>query len=215
MKKFNYLFYIVLPFLFLGSQCKEKQDTIFTLKGRIVADCSGTPVPDFELVLKSVPTLFGTGGKLGETITDENGYFTIQYKPEGGMLRLLHSGPIIEGMPKQKLLDLGDVILNGTVRFIIKLQVNNNTYTENDTIYVPDYHSTDPLAQKCIVGPFIDGTIVDSIKDRIYTHYPIVYNEIPIEYINYYFTQIGELKFVRFQTPFCSSTFSEAIIEIE
>lgn len=121
---------------------------------------------------------------------------------------------IMNQIPNQSFVDLGQINYGATVDFIIKLQ-SNIPYTENDTLYIPDYQNSDPFAQKAFVGPFSSGIVLDTIIGMPFTNYPLTYGQQPDSYINYYFTQIGEMRFLHFTTPFCSSSYSQAIIVID
>ena len=212
----NILRYLILavPVLLMASSCSKKDKQPNVIKGRLMYGCT-TPAANVPLMLKGGGKFVQTVDGMNEIYTDENGYFEFKFHPVMSWYTLMSSPQkIVSQIPNQSFTDLGEVNFGATVDFIIKLQVNN-PYTENDTLYIPDYHNSDPFAQLAFAGPFSNGQVLDTLIGISYTNYPLIYKQQPDSYINYYFTPIGEMKFLHFSTPLCSSTFGQAVIVIE
>ena len=219
----NYIKHSILfliPLVLLSSKCKDKEPVIRTLKGRLMNNCT-VPYANGLVKLRNNK---GGGASFSEDIngnidfyTDENGYFEINYKSRGTLGTLYAPYKAIERIPinnEELVFDIGEVNLNGTVNFVIKLEVNN-AYTENDTMFVPDYNSTtDAWAQIAIPGPFQD-MIIDTIVNRPFFTYPITYNAVPKSYISYFLTTTQLNTTIYFDTPFCNNGFAEAIITLD
>ncbi len=219
----NYIKYSILfliPIVLLSSKCKDKEPVIRTLKGRLMNNCT---VPYANGLVK-LRNNTGGGASFSEDIngnkdfyTDSNGYFEINYKSRGTLGTLYAPYKAIERITinnEELVFDIGEVNLNGTVNFVIKLEVNN-PYTENDTLYVPDYNFiTDVWAQIAIPGPFED-MVVDTIINRPFFTYPIIYGQVEESYISYFQTTTQQNTTIYFDTPFCDSSFAEAIITLD
>lgn len=213
MKFLQYLLLIV-PFLLMASNCSKKDKQPNVIKGRLMYGCV-TPAANVPLMLKAGNKFVETVDGANKIYTDEYGYFEFKFQPVMKWYTLMASPQkILSQIPNQSHTDLGEVNFGASIDFIIKLQVNN-PYTESDTLYIPDYQSSDPFAQKSFAGPFSNGQVLDTLIGIPFTNYPLIYEQQPDNYINYYFTPIGELRFLHFSTPFCNSTFGEAVIVIE
>jgi hypothetical protein len=218
----NYIKYSIIflvPLVLLSSKCKDKEPVIRTLKGRLMNNCT-EPYANGLIKLRNNT---GGGASFSEDIngnkdfyTDENGYFEINYKSRGTLGTLYAPYKAIERIPisnEELVFDIGEVNLNGTVNFVIKLEVNN-PYTELDTLTIADYNSNQPNPQLKFVGPFVNQ-ILDTVYNRPYISYPIKYSKIPQTFIAYGFTQEVNVQYQYFDTPFCDNGYAEAIITLD
>jgi hypothetical protein len=220
----NYIKYSILflvPIVLLSSKCKDKEPVIRTLKGRLMNNCTA-PYANGLVKLRNNT---GGGASFSEDIngnkdfyTDSNGYFEINYKSRGTLGTLYAPYKAIERIPiknEELVFDMGEVNLNGTVNFVIKLEVNN-PYTANDTLVLRDWNSTSAYDRIVIPGPFVAG-IIDTVWKASYSSYPITYNEVPqllINYIRHPYTPEGSNS-IYLDVPFCSTDLQEAILVID
>ena len=215
----KYILFFVLPIALLSSKCKDKDPVIRTLKGRLMSNCT---VPYANGLVK-LRNNTGGGASFSEDIngnidfyTDDNGYFEINYRSRGTLGTLYAPYKAIQKIPiknEELVFDMGEVTLNSVVNFVIKLEVNN-VYTENDTLTIADYNSTQSNPQIKFVGPFTDQ-ILDTVFARPYISYPITFSQVPQTYIAYGFTQEVNVQYEYFDTPFCNNGFAEAIITLD
>ncbi len=208
-----FLFLVIGSFLF---SCRNR-DVEYTIEGRLMSSC-GTPASNKTMSLyQEGVTLTSIGGYLKDFSCDENGYFKVVYKAEtSGKLSIKANGTILEKIPCKKNIDIGEVFLNPpSVNFTIKLQVNN-AHTENDTLYYYDWNYPQNGAShwvKKIAGPFQSG-IIDSVVNAGYMNFPVIYDENPFILVNYYLNDYQLNKDASVITPFCSSSFSDAVLVI-
>jgi hypothetical protein len=206
--------------LLLSSKCNKKNTVPGVLKGRVMVNCT-TPYANKEVSVQA-PAGFSKLEYLedanGNSVfyTDEDGYFEITY-----VTKKVHEGTLfapysaMTGIPlgEGQNLDIGEVILNGTVNFVIKLQVNN-PYTANDTLLIRDFNGSSIYSQLRIPGPFQSG-IIDTVWNEGFISYPISYNKVPEFSFVYYFSNNPTVGgHARCASNFCTNTLSEAIITI-
>jgi hypothetical protein len=210
------LFFIAV--LLLSSKCNKKNTVPGVLKGRVMVNCT-TPYANKEVSVQA-PAGFSKLEYLedanGNSVfyTDDDGYFEITY-----VTRKVHEGTLfapysaMTGIPlgEGQNLDIGEVNLNGTVNFVIKLQVNN-PYSANDTLYYSNWSYPNPtdIALK-LAGPFQTG-IIDTAINVPYTKVQI-YNEVPKLNMTYYMNNVAD-NTVYFDTPLCSSSFGNVTFVI-
>ena len=197
--------------------CKDKK-TEYTLEGYVMSSCD-LPASNkqFSLYQESV-TLTSVGGYLKDFTTDENGYFKVAYIPENsGKLSIRSNGDILIGIPSKKNLNIGKVYNNPpAVKFTVRLQVNN-AHTANDTLYYYDWNYPQNGAShwiKKIAGPFQSG-IIDTVLNAGYMNFPIEYQGNPVMRVNYYVNDYQSNEDATVTTPFCSGSFSQAVLVID
>jgi len=154
------------------TSCKH-DEVVCTLKGRILNDCNGAPFANQEIALKQELSsgLTIEGGVLAETTTDADGNFVFTYQNENGEpLSINYSGPIIEGIPVSKALDIGSIIINPTCKIVYRVKVVN-PYTINDTLVCHD------IAHPSIQGIRVAGPLHDTTFGIFYAS-----SMIPVNY---------------------------------
>jgi hypothetical protein len=152
-----------------------------------------------------------------EFYTDDDGFFEIKYITKGWEGTLNTGTNIMTGIPlgEGQNLDIGEVNLNGTFNFVIKLQVNN-PYTANDTLYYGDYNGGPGSPDKKLGGPFV-SQVLDTVQNYPFIGYPLKYGEDPEKSIPYSINNISSnIKRVSFSQKFCSgqNEYAEAIFII-
>ena len=163
---------LLLAIALLFSSCK-REEVEYTLKGRLLSNCSGTPFANQPITLKQDLTsgLSVQGGTLDETTTDSEGYFVFTYKDDNGEpLSINQSGLIIEEIPVSKALDIGSVVINPICKIVYRIKVVN-PYTINDTLVCHD------IANPSIQGIRVAGPLHDTTFG-IFNAYSIV----PVNY---------------------------------
>lgn len=220
MNKFKIHLLLILALTLVSSNCDKKKNdpkNFHILKGRVMQNCT-TPYASSKILLagdSGYGKLFCediNGNK--EFYTDENGYFEIKYRKNGGAGILYAPYKAMSFIPIwNKNLDIGEVNLNGRVSFVIKLQVTN-PYTANDTLIYGDLNNYSSGGIK-LAGPFSSG-IIDTVFNTPYTEYPVTYGKIPKKQINY-FIKSGTSKSTTAEQPFCAeaNSYGEAIFIID
>jgi len=166
--------------------------------------------------------------KWAEFTIDENGYFKVKKQIEGSTIDLYVDGnsQVLRNikLSQKDYLDLGNVYINPfPINFIIKLDVQN-PYTENDTLVMSAFSSSDPLGERLIPGPFESG-FLDSVVNYPYGKFPITWSATTdgntLGYsISYLFRDEtgwdGDKEIVSFDlAPICSGEFAEVTLVIE
>jgi len=159
--------FLLTGFLFA---CDKSNEIKYTVKGRLMHAC-GVPaanVTDVSFKQHGQP-LFGQKGMFLSFNTDAEGYFEVVYNRKDANsldMEILKSGPILEGIPAMKNLDLGEVFWGVPIFSYVRYLEVNNPYTTNDTLILPDHNNTsEPFPFKYIAGPFESGVI-----DTIWNH---------------------------------------------
>ena len=128
--------------------------------------------------------------------TNEDGYFKITYfgnDTNGTHFSIMKGGKIMERIPPDKNLDLGDLIVGSRIiSYVRRLEVSN-IYSEEDTLIMPDYNAVNnPYALIRIPGPF-ENMIIDTVWNWNLLMSP-VYNQTMNHRTDYYFSQTTDLK---------------------
>src|SRR5690554_1927588 len=161
-KKYILTVFVLTSFLFA---CDKSNEIKYTVKGRLMHDC-GVPaanVTDVSFKQHGQP-LFGQKGMFLSFNTDAEGYFEVVYNRKDANsldMEILKNGPILEGIPAMKNLDLGEVFWGTPIFSYVRYLEVNNPYTTNDTLILPDYNTGIGVA-KYIAGPFESG-VIDTI----------------------------------------------------
>ena len=206
-----------LSVLLLSSNCNDKpilSKETKILRGRLMYNCD-TPAPNESVKFKAGISFIENIDGAIEVFTDENEFFEFIHNQGGSWFTLWAPYKMITDVPSKPELDLGEINLNGTVNFVVKLLVNNNSYTSSGTLYYYDWNYPENGAShwvKKIAGPFQSG-VIDSILNKTYTKYTIFHNQSPVLSIRHYINSNPYVD-IEFQTPFCTSFLSDAVIVI-
>ena len=152
------LLYLLLLISFLVSCKKEKQENDpITISGRIVGDCSMTPLANspMKLLISESQAFTGSDVSIYDFTSDANGYFTytLTNPPDVFISELRFGGTTIKGVVGNSSKGLGDLIAAPTANFVVKLKINNS-YGLGDTLSLANY---DNLFQSIkIAAPFKD-----------------------------------------------------------
>ena len=95
-------------------------------------DCN-TPAANEPVRFKASPAFIETIDGEIEVYTDENGYFEFIHNASGPWYQLWAPYKTLEQIPSKPELDLGEIILYGTVNYSIRLDVVNPK-TQLDTL---------------------------------------------------------------------------------
>jgi hypothetical protein len=219
----------ILLVLFFLTACGKDEETITTIEGQLMASCDVPAANTSGFILTNDGLLSGPGISLSFT-TDENGYFKVSHRGKANQLnsftvRVQGSSDVLKvpGLPGDNK-NLGKVYINPfPTNFIIKLDVRN-AYTENDTLVMMDYSSSDPFANRLIAGPFTNG-VLDTIFNHTHTLFPIRFSEIttyggPRNAVTFRLRSlpnfIGTQQMVNFYiAPICSGEFAEVTLVID
>jgi hypothetical protein len=221
MKNLKIYLILILPIALLGVNCKKSSAKYHTLKGRLMENCT-TPYAS-KLIKLSGDNSFSDkfcvdiNGN-NDFYTDENGYFEIKYRKNGnwGILYAPYSVMTFIPIGENENLDIGEVNLNGTVNFVIKLQANK-TYTSNDTLVFGDWNNVASNTPDIkLAGPFNSQTL-DTATNVSYSSYPIMYGKSPEMSIVYYLKSWSDVKRATVKQMFCAgiNNYEEAIFLIE
>ena len=142
MHKLKIYLLLILPVALMSSNCKKKNkndpDKFQVLKGRIMENCT-TPYASKLIKLSgdnALSDLFcvDVNGN-NEFYTDADGYFEITFRKNGnwGILYAPYKAVSFIPIGSNECLDIGDVNLNGSVNFVVKLDVNNS-YSNNSVL---------------------------------------------------------------------------------
>lgn len=151
---------VIYTFLILTmfSSCKKEKNRTYTIKGRYINACDGSPVVNEVIVISQNGS---RGGMYGNSLnnvylekhTDENGEFEINYETN-------HTTPLkvnnCEGIPIENL-DLGDIPLIYNSKIFYKVKANN-IYTNLDTLTF-SFTNLYPMPTYIMNGPFHDTII--------------------------------------------------------
>jgi hypothetical protein len=140
MKTIN-IFILIISVLVVTS-CRKHPPKTYTIKGQLLLDCSGIMVANTDLKIISKSQVF-TQGFSAYSETDSNGYFSFNYRGNGGTdIALLVAGNnILEGIPNNRDIDLGVIYYHPTCNFVFKIVVDN-PYPLGDTLKFPSYDFT-------------------------------------------------------------------------
>ena len=208
--------FVLTSFLFA---CDKSNEIKYTVKGRLMHAC-GVPAANVTDVLfkQHGQPLFGQKGMFLSFNTDAEGYFEVVYNRKDANsldMEILKNGPILEGIPAMKNLDLGEVFWGGMpVSFVLRLDVIN-PYTVIDTLVVPDFNASSPFAKIHLPGPFND-TILDTIVDFSYIG-NIKYNTNPkMMFISWLTNSSNNPYETSLSIPdFCTEQLYEVVFKIE
>lgn len=153
----NMLFIAFILIISIITSCKS-EDTYYTIKGRLMCCCDGTPYSNQEIYLSQKPNLFSNNTASASTKTDSDGNFIIRYSHNSGSD--LNLDPIMEDVPSGANINFGDLIISSKNTIIFKIKVNN-PYTVNDTL--TGYVFGEPSSTFHLSGPFHD-TILPQIE---------------------------------------------------
>lgn len=141
--------------LFFAGGCKKaliSSGWTYSIKGKMLQDCNGTPIANYDLQLKykSAGPLDEPSKILGTTTTDAQGNFTISGIPIEYLnsLYLQHvvnandvdnwwySGSVKRPANDNEVVDLGTFYGEYELNSVVKLDIDNTKFGTNDTLYV-------------------------------------------------------------------------------
>jgi hypothetical protein len=139
---------VVIAVILLFASCGKKGDNPYHIKGKLVADCSGTPVAGIRLRVHQKTNLFGGGGgDKGFDTTDAAGNFDIICPDLNGLGTYLEYGsgddyektifndiPVSGTGDNSRVYDLGTVFEQATFSTALKIDIGTSRPTA-DTLY--------------------------------------------------------------------------------
>ncbi|MEX2484905.1 MAG: hypothetical protein WED10_10110 [Brumimicrobium sp.] len=224
--KYFYSFLSLVLMILIFTSCQKKRT--LTFEGRLFKSCN-TPAANKEFSIRTStfsPFSYSPDLVLNFT-TDDEGYFKVTHTEDSniskftvvvGAREVLYVHYYPEDHKK-----LGNMYISFPTNFIINLDVQN-PYTENDTLVMHDFSSSDPFAEKLFPGPFESG-FLDSVVNHPYDNFPISWQQqsegnLPKYSISYHFRNEtgynGHNETVSFDTaPICSDEYAEVSFVIE
>ena len=165
------------------------------------------------------------GGLWAEFTTDEHGYFKVienRTNDSDFTIRVQGSSDVLRGIKKSKSIDLGKVYINPpSTSYYLKLQVNNSTYNESDTLYYQNgnFPQNGGTPWGKISGPFING-VFDTVPIIFnMTAMPLVYgsSSVPKIRLLYHINDYDSwtVKEVYFETPHCVDEYQTVTLVID
>lgn len=205
---------------------KNNNNKEVTITGTLMQSCE-TPAANRDGIIH-----LSGGGLLNhpstslEFTTNENGYFKVTHNKSFSefSVRTSANHSVLEANISGDEKEVREVYINPfPTNFVIKLDVKN-PYTENDTLFMRDFSSQDPLAEKFISGPFESG-VLDSVINSFYTKFPVKLSDInshggPRDAVGVYIKNssgnYSDLMSANFyHTLICSGEFAEVTLVIE
>ena len=212
---------IILSALFLFS-CKPKQVTI---EGRLMADCN---VP----LANQSGTIHQKGmyaGKVADFTSDENGYFKAVFEPKGQgnicRIALEGGGTILEEIRFTEHTELGEVYANPvTLKYFLKLEVNNNSYSNLDTLVYSNggfpYNGKPSWIKRA--GPFHSGIIdtidfASNLSSMPINHMMYNNHDFPLFRVSFYINLNSPdvTSHVNVPTPYCVEEYHNVVLVID
>ncbi len=212
--------YIMAVVLFTA--CSKQKNESYTLKGRFMQSCDSPAANKYGIIHFPGGGLLSKPSTKLEFTTDENGYFEVTHNSPFTEFSVrtsdAHSVLRVDSIPGDNN-HLGEVyIFQPNTQFYINLQVENN-YTDQDTLYYPDYNSSSGFSWRKVPGPFANG-IIDTVHNSFNSSaMPVEFNssEPAQSSIRYYLNEpIHENeKETKFFTSHCQDEYQEVTLKIE
>jgi hypothetical protein len=205
----------------LLASCNKNKTT--TIEGILMAGCD-TPAANTSGVIKTDGGFASDGLSLSFT-TDENGYFKVSHTgKEISKFRVIAGGRevlSVWNIPSWEK-NLGKVYINPPrVNYYLRLEVNNASYTESDTLHYSNgrFPTMGEPAWLKLAGPF-ENSIIDSVVMAInMTALPIQFGSeiVPSKRIMYYMNEYDSwtVKEVNIPTPHCVDEFQTVTLVID
>lgn len=187
--------------LMLLLQSCNKDNTTYTLSGRLYEDCSLKPLANQQIYLYQRFVVYGFGnssggGTIANTTTDANGYFKFNYQNQtsyGLSISTERNSPepgIIQNIPYSRNIDTLSGIAKPTTNVQVWLNATN-PYTINDTLYI---YRLDSILL-AFHGPFNNGKLYttksmpvqNANQDSMFIEYKI--NDTITNPNNYYYVR--------------------------
>ncbi|MCC5924514.1 MAG: hypothetical protein JJT77_12075 [Crocinitomicaceae bacterium] len=220
-------FISIITTIVLLAACTKHSNKEVIVTGRLMQSCN-SPAANMDGIIR-----LPGGGFLNkpstslEFTTDENGYFKVTHDKSFSQFSVRtsanHSVLDVTSLGGDEK-ELGEVYINPfPTNFIINLDVKN-PYTENDTLFMRDFSSSNPLAEKFILGPFESG-VLDSVVNSFYTKFPVKLSDInshggPRDAVGVYIKNSSGnysnlMSSYFYHVPICSDEFAEVTLVIE
>ena len=175
--------YFLLPLLALSllSDCRKESEVepkTYTLSGRLLQDCQGSPIRNDTLLfeMSKWQWLYGTSATTNRVITDSQGYFSHTYKYQNDYTTATFktkTGREIIDLKLNANYRLNDVLLNASSNFRIKF-IFNQPYQIGDTLYMYNQFNMDSTIK--IPAPFTDQIINHLFE--VSRYYPPTSNQL-------------------------------------
>jgi hypothetical protein len=213
----------ILLILFLLAACGKDQETITTIEGQLMASCD-VPAANTSGTIKTDDGFADDGVSLS-FITDENGYFKVSHRgKEIGNFRLIAGGGevlSVWSLPGWEK-DLGKVYINPPrVNYYLKLEVNNTSYSELDTLHYRNAGYPSNVLPLWIkkAGPFSNGDLDTVLNAVNMGGLPFHFGSSNVPKIRLdYFVNVYDSnndKFVYIPTPHCVDEFQTVTLVID
>ena len=221
----NSLYILCIAIAVISCKKEKQENDPITISGRIVGDCSMTPLANspMKLLISESQAFTGSDVSIYDFTSDANGNFsyTVNNPPVTFISELRFGGTTIKGVvPKfTNSKNLGELIAGPTTNFIVKLKVNN-PYAVGDTLFIKDFST---MTNVKISAPLSDYTFnttynYSSLQNRTLT------NKSSVEINSNYSIYNGVLgtssynklhsEFYERLIPACSGMIDTVLIEI-
>jgi hypothetical protein len=217
----NLIIFIAIVTLLIA--CTKNSNKEYVLTGRLMQSCD-TPAANRNGLIH-----FSGGGILNkpstslEFTTDESGYFKVTHNRRFSefTVRTSNNHPVLEVYSLSgDNNDLGEVyIFPPSVSYYLKLEVNNSSYTDQDTLTYYDWGYPQNGAEHWVkrkAGPFTDG-IIDTVSLAVNLNgLPISFSsdKSPKLRIDYGVVTWNQ-NFVYIPTPHCQEDYQTVTLIIE
>ena len=143
MKTYNIL--IIIIFFILLNACKKRNEETFTIKGKLLNNCSGEVMGNTNIDFQNKQGYSWMDGVEIYSKTDSEGNFSVIYSYAGGdKIKFNVSGyRILEDIPINENIDLGLIYYAPTCNYIVKVQVNN-PYLSKDSLVIYRLNNNGP-----------------------------------------------------------------------
>jgi hypothetical protein len=186
--KYAILYTLIFSLIFSG--CIKEEDQEHNISGRLFQGCTNQPIANKEIVIfqHASSNWIGqvSGGIVGTTTTDNNGYFKLSFKSGNGNRLKIQTAAgagfatLIDGIPGDK--DLENVLVFYPAATTIKVKLNViNPYTAADTLFITNFSNLSSFQK--VPGPFPNGLLYTALNYPILNYFydPASYQE-PLRY---------------------------------
>ena len=217
----NLIIFIAIVTLLIA--CTKNSNREVTVTGRLMQTCETPAANRNGIIHLSGGGLLNHPSTSLEFTTDENGYFKVTHNKSFSefSVRTSANHSVLEANISGDEKELGEVYINPfPTNFIIKLDVKN-PYTENDTLVMKDFSSSNPLAQRKIAGPFESG-VLEIIESHPFNMFPLHFSQTingntPKYGVRFHMIPFtGDIERFDFNiAPICSGEFAEVTLVID
>ena len=225
----KYLIRFIAIALLLAA-CTKNNNKEVTVTGRLMQSCDTPAANKNGIIHLSGGGLLNNPSTSLEFTTDENGYFKVTHDKSFSefSVRTSANHSVLEANISGDEKELGEVyIFPPSVSYYLKLEVNNNSYTNEDTLTYYDWGYPQNGAEhweRKIAGPF-SSEIIDTVSFALNPDaLPMRHNppdhlhgpRIKLSYhLNEYDSWEDHDKFVYISTPHCQGEYQTVTIVID